>query len=131
MITTAVLPLVYLALGIRLRRRLLIGCGVAALLASLVTVRFYVHVAPLWVVLTFGGLLAMAIALALERWLESGSGRERGGFTAQALDDERNQRLAELAVLATHPSVQPERAAPGEWKGGGGSFGGGGATGEY
>jgi hypothetical protein len=130
---TAVLPLVYLGLGVALRRKVMLACGAAALLASLVTLRFYVHVAPLWVVLTGSGLALMAFAFALEWWLRAGADEERGGFTARPLEDERRQQVGEALVMAVQASQHPERPAPASpaFKGGGGTYGGGGATGEY
>ncbi len=51
----------------------------------MVTLRFYVHVAPFWVVLTVSGVASLAVALILRRYLGSGPGGERHGFTAEPL----------------------------------------------
>ena len=101
MAATAVLPLVLIVAGVGMRRRALLAFGVLTLVASLVTVRFYVHVAPLWVVLLLGGIAAAGLALLLERWLRQGAERQRGGFTGDPLfDDERRLRAVEIAVAA-------------------------------
>jgi hypothetical protein len=131
-VATGLVPLATLAWGVWSRRRWLIALGTLGVLASLVTLRFYVHVAPLWVVLLLGGGAALALATALRRYLDSGAGRERGGLTAEPLFGDGDGRSAlELAVGAA--SATPEaRAVEGpEFQPGGGRLGGGGASGTY
>jgi hypothetical protein len=132
---TALLPVIVTGFGLATRRRLLIDLGVLLGVASAVTLRFYVHVAPVWVVLVASGAAALLAALGLRRWLAAGSDGERGGLTAHPLfDDPRRRHLVEIAgVIAT---VAPAaRAMPAESGGtlktGGGDFGGGGASGDY
>ena len=48
---TAALPLVVLGWGARSRRTFVLDTGIVLLVLSLVTLRHYVHLAPLWVVL--------------------------------------------------------------------------------
>jgi hypothetical protein len=126
---TALLPLGLVATAIRLRRRPLLALGVLCAIASLVTLRFYVHLAPLWVVLTLGGLVGVGLALALERWLRAGPERQRGGYTSDPLfDGPRRLRALEIAVAATQAGPAAKRPASPELQPGGGRFGGGGAT---
>lgn len=130
---TALVPVVYLALGIRSRRYpfLLLGLGTAV--ASLVTLRYYVHLAPLWVILTASGAALVIVVLALRRYLDSGPNRERRGFTAEPLfEDVRRLRLLEVAAAAVTltPAARPVREEP-RFAGGGGEFGGGGSSGEF
>jgi hypothetical protein len=131
-VTTALVPVLTLAWGLRSRRRLLINLALVGLLASLVTLRFYVHVAPLWVVLVAGGGVAILLALLLRRTLDSGAGRERGGFTAEPVfaDPEGRSALevaASVAAFSPAPRPVPE---PG-FEGGGGRSGGAGASGNF
>jgi hypothetical protein len=97
-------------------------------IASLVTLRLYLHLAPLSVALSIGGLAAIVLALFLRRWLDAGAGGERGGFTAEALfEDETRQRMAEAAVgVAQMTPPRPEPSLSG-----GGRSGGAGATGSF
>jgi len=129
---TAALPLALIALGIARRRRLLIHLGVGLGVASLVTMRFYVHVAPLWVVLTGGGVIGLAVALGLRRFLASGVDGERLGFTADPLFDDPSRRHvleAAASVVAATPAASTAPAASGSsFSGGGGDSGGGGAS---
>jgi hypothetical protein len=129
---TAIVPLAVLAWGVRSRRRWLIAAGTAGIAASLVTLRAYVHVAPVWVVLIGGGACALALAAALRRFLESGPERERRGLTAEPLFEKAGGDGAlELAVGAVSftPAARPAEAPALEP--GGGRYGGGGASGSY
>jgi uncharacterized membrane protein YgcG len=106
---------------------------VASGIASLVTLRHYVHLAPLWALLTASGALLMIAVFALRRYLDSGPDQERHGFTAEPLfEDLRRQRLLEAgaAVLSLSPEARPLHQEPG-FTGGGGEFGGGGSSSEF
>ena len=130
---TAIVPLLVVAWGLRRRRRWLIATGVAGIVASLVTLRFYVHVAPLWSVLLASGAACLALAAALRRYLESGPGGERGGFTADPLFDD-DARASALELAAGAASLTPEARVPEEQAAlqpGGGRYGGGGASGTF
>lgn len=126
-------PLGLLAWGVRSRDRALLGLGVLAAALSLATIRFYVHVAPLWVVLGSSGAALAGASLALERWLQSGRDGERFGFTAAPLSGtERRERLLPIAAaLAQAPAARDLHEVPPGASGNGGRFGGGGATGAF
>ena len=132
-IGSALYPAVIIIWGLRSRNRVLLTVGVVTAALSLTTIRFYVHVAPLWAVLAAAGAALAGTSLALERWLRSGDAGERFGFTAAPLYDEgRRERLLPVAAaLALAPEA---RALPDEQPGvggRGGSFGGGGADGSF
>jgi hypothetical protein len=133
-VATAVLPLVVLLWAWASRRTFLLDTGIALLAVSLVTLRYYVHVAPLWVVLTVVGAVLVTLALAVERALRRAPGREMAGITADALfsDEQRQQVLQVVPVVATltppaHSPVAVEKGLAGS----GGQFGGGGASGKF
>jgi len=132
--TTALLPLLLLAGGVFLRRPLLLRVGVVLGVASLVTLRFYVHVAPLWVVLLASGGAAVAIGMLLNRYLASGPRGERHRFTAEPLFGNESRAKAFDAglgmALAPGPAPSGTPEEPG-FEGAGGQFGGGGASGKY
>jgi hypothetical protein len=133
---TALVPVILLALGIRGRRYVLLILGAGTAVASLVTLRWYVPLAPLWVVVTVSGALLVGLVLGLRRWLDAGPNQERGGFTAEPLfQDLARQRALEMgaAVLAFSPearSVHEGHEEP-KFEGGGGQFGGGGSNAEF
>jgi hypothetical protein len=130
-VATAVLPPLLLEWGIFARRRVVLAIAIVLGVASLVTLRVYVHVAPAWLILVAGGALGLAAALLLRRWLDSGPGLERRGFTAEPLFDD-PRRLRALEAAATMVTLTPEQApeAP-QAIGKGGRSGGAGATGDY
>lgn len=130
-IATAVVPLGVLAWGLKSRRMVLVDTGLVLLALSLVTLRQYVHVAPLWVVLTAAGALLIVAGLAVERALRRSPDGERAGFTADALfSDDRRQRLLQTVpvVAAFTPAVHHAPAEEPGFAGRGGEFGGGGAS---
>lgn len=130
---TAVVPIVYLAVGIRTRRYPFLLVGLGAAVASLVTLRYYVHLAPLWVILTVSGAVLIFAVLVLRRYLDSGAEKERAGFTAEPLfEDAGRRRLLEAgaAVVSLSPEARTVRDEP-KFAGGGGEFGGGGSSGEF
>jgi hypothetical protein len=131
-LATAAVPVAVLLRGVVRRRALLVDTGLVLAALSLVTLREYVHVAGLGVVLAAAGALLVVGALAVNRWLRRGAGGERGGFTADALfTDETAFRAVELApVLAAHAPASKPPDEPG-FSGGGGGFGGGGAGTSY
>jgi hypothetical protein len=130
---TTLVPIVYLAIGLRARRYVFLILGAGTGVASLVTLRYYVHLAPLWVILTLSGAALVAVVFALRRYLDSGPGKERHGYTAEPLFEEMGRRRmleAGAAVLSLSPEARPVHEEP-KFAGGGGSFGGGGASGEF
>lgn len=133
-VATALTPLVVLVFGISSRRRIFLNLGLFFAIASLVTLRFYFQLAPLWVILTIAGSVALALGLALRRFLDAGTAKERAGFTAEPLFEDVTKQ-SPLEVAATVVSLSPEaRAIPAEtdkFTGGGGRLGGGGASGTF
>lgn len=130
---TALVPAALLAAGILRRRYALLLLGVITAAISLVTLRYYVHLAPLWVVLAASGALLAAVVLGVRRYLDSGPDGERHGFTASPLfTDLVRQRVLEagVAVLAFSPEARTLPEEP-KYEGGGGEFGGGGASGSF
>jgi hypothetical protein len=127
-VATAVVPLAVLAWGARSRRTFLLDTGIVLAALSLVTLRHYVHLAPLWTVLIVAGAALVIAALVVERALRRAREREIAGFTAEPLfSDERRQHALQIVpvVAAFTPAAATDR--PG-FAGEGGKFGGGGAT---
>jgi uncharacterized membrane protein YccF (DUF307 family) len=130
--TTALVPLLLLAGAIMTRRRLILSLGLLLGVASLITLRFYVHVAPLWVILTAVGAGLIGLALGLRRWLESGPAHERRGWTARPLSGEgAHSRALEAAVAVIAATPQAATPETPRFEGGGGRSGGAGASAEF
>ena len=120
-----------LAWGLRSRRTFLIDTGIVLLALSFLTLRHYVHVAPLWAVLTFTGAALVVLALAVDRALRRAREGEIAGFTADPLfSDERRQHVLQVlpVVGAFTPAAARPTAVQNDFTGGGGKFGGGGAS---
>jgi hypothetical protein len=131
-VATGAFPAILIALGLRSRQKLLLDAGIVAAALSLVTLRSYVHLAPLWALLALAGAALIGLALAVHRWLDRSPGRQRGGFTGDALfEDEGRHRTAAVAAVALTLSPEPRTPAtaePGTFQGGGGASGGAGST---
>jgi hypothetical protein len=130
---TALVPVILLTLGIRHHRYPLLIVGAGTAVASLITLRWYVHFAPLWVVVTVSGALLVGLVLGLRRWLDAGPNRRRNGFTAEPLfQDLARQRALEMgaAVLSFSPDARNVHEEP-RFEGGGGQLGGGGSSSEF
>lgn len=132
-LATALLPLGLLVSGWRRREPLLLYSGLLLIGASIATIRLYREVMPLSLALILIGGSCLGLALGARRWLRSGEGGERGGFTSDPLFDRQNRTEAIRSVVAM-ASFAPAAATPTSRKafeGGGGTFGGGGASGNY
>jgi hypothetical protein len=133
-VATAVMPVTILAWALKSRRTVLLDTGIVLTALSLVTLRQYVHVAPLWVVLTASGASLIVLALAVERALRRSPDGERGGFTADALfSDERRQQMFQTVpvVAAFTPAAHVAATEEKGFAGRGGAFGGGGASDKF
>jgi uncharacterized membrane protein YgcG len=73
------------------------------------------------------------LTLGIHRWLTRSPDRQRGGFTAEALfeDKEKQQTLGALGAVSLAPEARSVSPQPGRFSGGGGRFGGGGTTGTF
>jgi hypothetical protein len=132
-LATALLPPLLLFVGWRRREPLFIYSGLLLIGISIATIRLYHAAIPLSVALVLIGAACLAVALGVRRWLRSGHAGERDGFTADPLFDDTNRTEAIRSVVAMATFSPPAGAAPSRpaFEGGGGSFGGGGASGTY
>ncbi|AMV72424.1 hypothetical protein JCM30471_09390 [Desulfuromonas carbonis] len=129
---TALLPLAALLLGLLRRDRALLWYAVLTAIASILTLKYYIHFGHLAEELTAAGLLLAGLAFFLLRWLHNGKDRRRGAFTAEPLLEPRLYGLDAEALAALQPvAPTPREAAPAGFTPGGGSFGGGGSSGGY
>jgi uncharacterized membrane protein YgcG len=130
-LATAAVPLAVLAWGARSRRTFLLDTGIVLLALSLATLRHYVHIAPLWAMLLLSGAALVILALTVERALRRAPAGDIAGFTGDPLfsDERRQHALQVVPVVAAFTSAAPGPAAQeSDFTGGGGKFGGGGAS---
>jgi hypothetical protein len=129
---TAILPMAALTAGIGRRDRSLLWFGVVSTILSILTLKYYVYFGHLAEELTAAGLLTAGLAFGLLRWLRAGSKRCRGAFTAERLLEPRLYGLDAEALAAIQPLAPEARVPQAEgFQPGGGTFGGGGASGGY
>ncbi len=126
-------PVAILLIGVVKRRRPFLNLGFFLALLSLGTLRMFFHAAPPWVVLSAAGVMLFIAAAVLGRYLASGIDGERYGFTANPLLTDTGRRgvaeiVASLAAATPGPASTTEKTS---FDGGGGKFGGGGASGEF
>lgn len=129
-----VLPAAGLWLALRGRERPLLWVSLAAALATLLSNKEYLGSPRYeWDPIVFG-LLLMGIAVVVRRWLASGDGGRRHGYTASRLlasDKSRIGGLATVSVVHTEVPVADSPPAADPSIGGGGRSGGAGAGGSF
>jgi len=123
---TAVVPLLYLYLGLRRHDRLVLLVGVAAVAFSIFTVRYYRALMPPEVAATLAGLVLIGLALAALRYLRTA----RHGLTAAPDDEAAPHFNLESLVVAQTASVPAAPDTTG-FQFGGGQSGGGGSESSY
>jgi uncharacterized membrane protein YgcG len=129
------LPPIVLARGIRQKDRFVIAVGAIVAILTLVSNKPYLG----WPRHTWDpmllGILLTGVALFIRRWLNRGPGKIRYGFTAVRLSGKDKEWMNAGSVvlgLVTAQSItagQQKRSADFEF--GGGTSGGGGASGEF
>lgn len=130
---TWMLPLVVGRIAVRERDPLLLRVAMAAALVSTLTNKAYLGwPRQPWDPMVLG-IALVGVAVVLRRWLSSGPGAERNGFTARTLV-ERDAATLQLVSLAS-VAVQPAPSSPPNEQAGssfsGGRSGGGGGGGEF
>ena len=126
---TAIVPAFYIVKGIQKKDILFLWTGLALVVATIFTVRYYYHVLPAELAMIIGGSILITGAYFLIRYLHT----PKYGITSEASDDPHpaaNLAVEALILAESFKTVgaQPDSPGPGF---GGGSGGGGGAGGKY
>jgi hypothetical protein len=124
---TLLVPWLYIIRGILTKDLLLIRAGLVLVAAIVFTVHYYYSIASIELIMTVAGIVLLLVSYGLSRYLRL----ERGGFVdlPQAGSEEQDKAHLESILLAQTLSTAPAPIQGTTF--GGGSFGGGGATGEY
>jgi hypothetical protein len=133
-IACGVFALAVVVFAIRTRRRALLNGGVLLLAALTSQLAHDLAWGPRWALACGAGALLVGLALALRRFLTTGEGTERGGFTSEALlENEASRGLVEAAVVVAtaSPAARDLPPATEGLRGRGGDFGGGGSSGTF
>ena len=126
------LPAVGLFLAIRDRHRWMLDANIVMAIVTMMTNKAYLagEQKP-WDPILFG-LLMIAIAIGLKRWLASGADGSRSGFIAERLLASERERLGVAgSAAALVPGAPAPHSHPSPEIGGGGRSGGAGASGKY
>lgn len=129
----SLLPVALAALGVARRDRLALSLGALLAVATSISAADALDLEPVWLLLVAGGALLVGVALGLRRLFAARPARVAGGFTDRPLfEPDGGRSFLELAaVLATmSPAPRAAEPAPG-FRGEGGEFGGGGASGKF
>lgn len=122
---TAIIPLIYIILGIRKKDTILIRTGLVLVGAIVFTVRYYHSVMPIEGAMTIGGILMIGLAYGVIQYLK----QPKHGFTYEEGQEAEGAIQLESLVIAQTKSATPQ---PDEsFKFGGGTGGGGGASDSY
>lgn len=127
---TLAIPLLYILRGIQQKDAVLLRVGLLLVAAIVFTVRYYYHVLPAETAMVLGGILFIAIAYALIKYLHT----PKHGFTYKEQKADKNfmDRLqVESLVIAQTFSGPVQPGSDTGTRFGGGSGGGGGATGDF
>lgn len=127
-----ILPAAGLWLAVRDRHRLMLDTNIVLAIATLMSNKPYLGAEPKpWDPILFGVML-IAVAVGLRRWLANGAGGSRQGIVGERLLASEKARLA-LAGSATvfAPGAPAPHTHDGPPAGGGGRSGGAGASGTY
>jgi hypothetical protein len=128
-IWTIALPFVYIGFGIRKKNVLLLRTGLLLITAAVFTFRNYYHLLPIETMLALGGIVIIAIAYSVHRYLKT----PKHGFTTKSLNEKNflDQIKVESLIVAGTLSEQPTTPSEPGFQFGGGSAGGGGSSGNY
>jgi hypothetical protein len=124
------LPALLAGLGILRRERLELGLGLLLALATGTSAVDALDLEPAWAVLLAAGALIGGLALLVRRILKRAPARTAGGFTDAPLYEAAGEgSWLELAASLAAFAPAPRKIAEGRaFEGGGGEFGGGGAS---
>jgi len=124
------LPPAYIAAGMIRKDRLCLNAGLVVAAMAVFTFKYYHRVMSVEMGLTLAGLFLIAMAWAALRLFKD----VRYGITAQAVPGAAGSgkvNAESLALLQTFGAKDAPAQAPEGFQGGGGSFGGGGASGKF
>jgi hypothetical protein len=124
---TVTIPLVYVFRGIQKRDAVLLRVGLLLIAATIVTVCYYYQVLSLEAIMCMSGLMLIGVAYAFIRYLK----QPRKGFTYQELYEPSYLEKLQVESLVVTQTFGQQATGTTHTKFGGGTGGGGGATGNY
>ena len=124
---TVCIPFLYLYFGIKKKDLVLLRVSLLVLAFSVFTFKYYYSTGHHEITFTVSGLLLLSISLALFRYLKI----PKHGYTRDNIVKEKWAEMNPEAIVISQTLGGNTVTADETFKGGGGSFGGGGASGEF
>lgn len=124
---TAIIPLLYLYFGIKNKDVVLLRVSLIAIAFSVFTFKYYFSLGYPEITLTFAGAILISIVLVLFRYLRT----PRNGYTRDNIVKEKWADANPEAFVISQTLGGNAVVTDDGFKGGGGGFSGGGATGEF
>lgn len=125
-ILTILIPVIYLVRGVQKKDTILLRIGLLLFAAIVFTVRYYHTILPIETMMTIGGIILLAIAYGLMKWLHE----PVKGFTSREIVTKNKNDIMQLEALILLQTFKPGTNSD-TTKFGGGNFGGGGASGDF
>ncbi|MCW3111156.1 MAG: hypothetical protein JWQ09_5662 [Segetibacter sp.] len=125
-ILTFVIPITYVGYGIKKKDLAFIRTGLVLVATTVFTFRYYYHVIPVEIALLAGGALLIAISYAIIKYLKT----PKYGFSFDKNTISNKERIDLKELIIAQVSGQKSHSQTGV-EFGGGSFGSGGAGGNY
>jgi hypothetical protein len=126
-ICTFLFPVLYIARGLQKKDRVILRTGLVLIAATVFTYKYYYTVAPVEQVMTAGGILLIIVAYVVIRYLQTA----RKGITDRPAEYETLEGKLQVESLVIAESFSESPAPDEGFRFGGGSTGGGGATGQF
>ena len=124
---TFIIPFVYIFRGLQKKDVVLLRVGLLLAAAIVFTIRYYYAVLPLELVMVIGGLVLILIAYAVIQYLQ----KPKHGFTYTINTDKNLLDKINLEGIVIAETFTPVQPADSNTSFGNGSFGGGGASGDF
>ncbi len=126
-ILTFLIPILYIARGIQKKDALFLRVGLLLIAAMVFTVRNYYHIIPHEVFMTIAGAILLILSYGLISYLK----QPKFGFTYAELNKENKFEKLQIESLIIAETFGQQTKPTETTKFGSGSFGGGGAGGEF
>ena len=123
---TILVPFLYVAAGIFKKDLVLLRVGLLLVAAMVITIRQFYHLAPLEMMMTMAGAAMMLVAFVASRYLRT---PKKGFANLTPLAGDKQDQLSARSILVAETLNASNTTESSRF--GGGSFGGGGATGDF
>ncbi|MBL7700185.1 MAG: hypothetical protein JNK79_18605 [Chitinophagaceae bacterium] len=126
-IATFLIPAIYIWRALYTKEALLLRTGLLLAAVAVFTFRAYFSIAPIEQVMTLAGMILILVSYFVIKYLK----KPRRGIIDKAPDENISQYESHVEGLIVSETFKPEAAVEPGFKFGGGSTGGGGASGQF